>query len=209
MAYAIVWILNAPLPTTTKAHVLKAWFPKWWYWEVVEPLRGGTAGWRCAQVIEHLPGKHKALSSNPSTAKKKKKEVGPNGRSLGNWGMALRIWGPWPPSSLFVPCSWVKQFCPTMCSLHDMLLTITPKQWGNWSWTGSTKTINQNELFSLFFLYFLYYFIFSLLIDHFRHFVIVVESWLTQYKNYMLRTIFNQRWARSIHWKLWSTAEKN
>jgi hypothetical protein len=30
------------------------------------------AGGVC-QIVEHLPGKHKALSSNPSTAKKKKK----------------------------------------------------------------------------------------------------------------------------------------
>jgi hypothetical protein len=29
-----------------------------------------------AQAIEHLPGKHKALNSNPSTAKKKKKLEG-------------------------------------------------------------------------------------------------------------------------------------
>jgi hypothetical protein len=28
-----------------------------------------------AQVVEHLPSKHEVLSSNPSTAKKKKKET--------------------------------------------------------------------------------------------------------------------------------------
>jgi hypothetical protein len=28
-----------------------------------------------AQAVEHLPGKHKALSSNPSTAQKKKKAL--------------------------------------------------------------------------------------------------------------------------------------
>jgi hypothetical protein len=27
-----------------------------------------------AEVIEHLPGKHKGLSSNPTTAKKEKKD---------------------------------------------------------------------------------------------------------------------------------------
>jgi hypothetical protein len=32
-------------------------------------------GWRHGQVVESLLSKHKALSSNPSTAKRKKKEV--------------------------------------------------------------------------------------------------------------------------------------
>jgi hypothetical protein len=36
-------------------------------------LKMPKKGWRHGQAIEHLPSKCKALSSNPSTAKKKKK----------------------------------------------------------------------------------------------------------------------------------------
>jgi hypothetical protein len=35
-------------------------------WEILSELR--QKGWLMAQVLEHLPGKCEALSSNPSTA---------------------------------------------------------------------------------------------------------------------------------------------
>jgi hypothetical protein len=39
-------------------------------YEICVPIRAGDV----AQVVEHLPGKHKVLSSNSNTAKKKKKK---------------------------------------------------------------------------------------------------------------------------------------
>jgi hypothetical protein len=39
-----------------------------------EITKGERAG-SMAQIVEHLPSKHKVLISNPSTAKKKKKKV--------------------------------------------------------------------------------------------------------------------------------------
>jgi hypothetical protein len=42
-----------------------------------------------AQVVEHLLCKSKARNSKPSATKKKKKEMGPSGRKLDPWGLAL------------------------------------------------------------------------------------------------------------------------
>jgi hypothetical protein len=38
-------------------------------------------GWGMAQVVDHLPGKHKTLSSNPTLGEKKKKKGWQGGSS--------------------------------------------------------------------------------------------------------------------------------
>jgi hypothetical protein len=41
----------------------------------VSKITKAKMGWRVTQVVQHLPSKHKALPSNPSTAAKSKKNV--------------------------------------------------------------------------------------------------------------------------------------